>query len=114
MTTPAQRWQQWASFALGLWLALSPWAAGYADNEAATANAVFLGLGVALGSHFQAALGECSGEWLNLGAGAWLVAAPFVLGFVGNAVATATAVSVGTFVAVLAGSAMAPVKQDLH
>jgi hypothetical protein len=114
MTTPAQRWQQWASFTLGLWLALSPWAAGYADNQVATGNAVFLGLGVALGSHFQLALGECSGEWLNLGAGAWLVAAPFVLGFVGNGVATATAVSVGTFVAVLAGSALAPLKQDLH
>ena len=26
------RWQEWASFALGLWLAMSPWLCGYADQ----------------------------------------------------------------------------------
>jgi hypothetical protein len=114
MTTPAKCWQEWASFALGLWVALSPWAADYVHHEAATASAVFVGLGIALGSHFQAALGAVWGEWLNLAAGAWLVAAPFVLGFDDHAVATATSVSVGIVVAALAGSALAPVKQDLH
>lgn len=114
MARVPERWQEWASFALGLWLAVSPWAAGYADNQPATANAVFLGLAVALGSHFQAALGECSGEWLNLAAGVWLVVAPFVIAFDADAVATATSVSVGTLVAVLAASALSPLNQDLH
>ena len=26
---PATRWHEWASFALGLWLAVSPWLADY-------------------------------------------------------------------------------------
>lgn len=114
VTTPARRWQEWASFALGLWLAVSPWAAGYAEHQPATANAVFLGIALALSSHFQAALDECAGEWLNLAAGAWLIAAPFVLGFVADRVATAASVSVGSFVALLAGSALSMAKQDVH
>jgi hypothetical protein len=113
VTTAAKRWQEWASFALGLWLAVSPWAADYAEHHAATANAVFLGLGLALGSHFQAALDDCQGEWLNLAAGLWLIAAPFYLGFE-NAVATATSICVGGFVAGLAGSALSLSRQNAH
>jgi hypothetical protein len=114
VTTVKKRWQEWASFALGLWLAVSPWATGYADYPAATANAVFLGIGLALASHFQAALDECQGEWLNLAAGCWLIAAPFYLGFE-HAVATVTSVCVGTFVAGLAGSALSlAARQDAH
>jgi hypothetical protein len=114
MTIAGDRWQEWASFTLGLWLAVSPWAVGYAEHEAPTTNAVFLGLALALGSHFQAALDEVSGEWLNLGAGLWLVAAPFVLGFDAQTVATATSISVGTFVAALAGSALSLYRLNLH
>jgi hypothetical protein len=113
VTTAAKRWQEWASFALGLWLAISPWAAGYADYAPATANAVFLGLALALSSHFQAALDECQGEWLNLAAGVWLVAAPFYLGYE-STVATATSICVGMFVAALAGSALSLSRQDAH
>jgi hypothetical protein len=113
VTTIAKRWQEWASFALGLWLAVSPWAADYAGHPAATANAVFLGLGLALGSHFQAALDDCQGEWLNLAAGVWLIAAPFYLGFE-NAVATATSICVGGFVAGLAYSALSLSRQNAH
>ena len=113
MTTVARRWQEWAGFLLGLWLAVSPWVAGYAVHPAATANAVFVGLGLSLGSHFQAALDECEGQWLNLAAGLWLVVAPFFLGF-NDAVATATSLCVGTVVAVLAGSALSLSRQDAH
>jgi hypothetical protein len=113
MATVGRRWQEWASFALGLWLAVSPWAAGYADQTAATANAVFLGLALALGSHFQATLDERQGEWLNLAAGLWLVAAPFYLGYA-DPVATAAAICVGAFVAGLAGSALSLGRQDAH
>ena len=37
--TDMRRWQDWASFALGLWLAVSPWLADYAAHDVATANA---------------------------------------------------------------------------
>jgi len=105
MTTATAKWQDWASFALGLWLALSPWLAGYSESEAATGNAVFVGLALALGSHFECAFDECSAEWLNMAAGLWLVIAPFVLGFT-SPVATANCIAVGTLVMALAGSAM--------
>lgn len=106
LVTATARWQEWASFALGLWLAVSPWLVGYAENEAATANAAFLGLALALASHFEATFDHISAEWLNLGAGLWLVAAPFVLGFAPASVATANSIAVGTFVTALSGSAL--------
>ena len=106
MNTTATRWQDWASFSLGLWLALSPWIVGYTEHESATGNAVFLGLALALGCHFEAAVDELALEWLNLAAGLWLVIAPFVVGFSNAPVATANSIAVGSLVAVLAGSAL--------
>lgn len=100
------KWQNWTSFVLGLWLALSPWIAGYDDAEAATANAVFAGVALALGAHFEIGLNEASVEWLTLVMGLWLLAAPFVLGFDTVPVATANCVAVGAFVAALSASAL--------
>jgi hypothetical protein len=105
--TVTAKWQEWASFVLGLWLAMSPWIFGYADDQhAATANAAFVGIALALGSHFQVSFDECTAEWLNLAAGVWLVAAPFVLGFAGVGVPSANCVAVGTLVIALAASAL--------
>jgi hypothetical protein len=100
------RWQEWASFALGLWLAMSPWICGYAEEHAATGNAAFMGIALALGCHFQVSLDARAAEWLNVAGGAWLVAAPFSLGFATAAVPTANCVAVGTLVVVLAVSAL--------
>jgi hypothetical protein len=102
----AAKWQDWTSFALGLWLAVSPWALGYSHVESATANAAFVGLALALGGHFEAALCEVSAEWLNMIAGLWLVLAPFVLGFGGQPAATVNSIAVGTAAAALASSAL--------
>ena len=99
------RWQEWAGFALGLWLAVSPWLVGYADHAPATANAAFVGLALALASHFEASFDEVAGEWLNLALGLWLVAAPFVLGFT-PAAAAANSLAVGACVTGLAASAL--------
>lgn len=100
------RWQDWASFALGLWLAVSPWALDFSHHEAATANAAFMGLALALGSHFEVSFDEMQAEWFNLAAGLWLVLAPFLLGFVEQGAAAANTVAVGAGVAVLACSAL--------
>lgn len=100
------RWQEWASFALALWLAVSPWFAGYAENAPATANAAFVGLALALASHFEASFDEVAGEWLNLAAGVWLMAAPFALGFGTAAVAAAISMAVGGCITALAVSAL--------
>ena len=105
------KWQDWASFVLGLWLALSPWFAGYAEHETATAHAVALGLVLAVGSHFECvACDDLPAEWFNLAVGVWLVCAPFVFEFVSN-VASANSIVVGVFVALLAASALSLDKQ---
>jgi hypothetical protein len=106
MKTMAARWQDWASFVLGFWLALSPWIVGYTQHESATVNAVFLGLALALGCHFEAVFEVAACEWLNLAAGLWLVIAPFILGFSPAHVAAASSIAVGSLVALLAASAL--------
>jgi len=100
------RWQEWASFGLGLWFAMSPWICGYADEHSATGNAAFMGTALALGSHFQATLDARCAEWLNLLAGLWLVAAPLFLGFATATLPAVNCVAVGTLVMVLAVSAL--------
>lgn len=108
----AHKWQDWASFALSLWLAVSPWVVGFSEVEAATWNAVVVGLALALASHFECvACDELPAEWLNLAAGVWLMCAPLVLDFTAARVATATLVVVGAFVAGLAISALSLDKQ---
>jgi hypothetical protein len=111
MTTLSAKWQDWASFALGFWLAVSPWAVGYSAHESATANAVFVGVALALGAHFEAACDLLQAEWLNVVAGAWLVAAPFVLGFTAAYPAAANSLAVGASVVVLALSALSVDKE---
>ena len=104
--TEMRRWQDWASFALGLWLAVSPWIADYAAHDAATANAVFAGITLALLAHFGYSCEHMSCEWLNLAGGLWLLGSPFVLGFEASNVAAVNAVVVGAFVALLSAWAL--------
>jgi hypothetical protein len=111
MAVSSTKWQDWASFALGLWLAVSPWIAGYADHEVATANATVVGLGLALASHFECvACDDMPIEWINLAAGLWLVCAPFTLDL-GSRVAMANSLAVGASVSLLAASALSLDKQ---
>ncbi len=105
MRTATTKWQDWTSFALGLWLAMSPWLLGYVHEEAATANAALVGLILALGSHFEVSFDEVAAEWFNLAFGAWLVLAPFVLAFEAPEVIV-NSIVVGTMVAALACSAL--------
>jgi hypothetical protein len=110
-TIAAEKWQDWVSFALGLWLAVSPWALGYSQLETATANAAFIGLALALGCHFEVSFDEMSAEWFNLAAGLWLVLAPFALGYSGEGVVAINSIAVGACVAALAASALSLEKE---
>jgi hypothetical protein len=102
----AAHWQDWASFALGLWLAVSPWALDHVALHAATANAAFLGLAIALASHFEVSFDAVAAQWFNMAAGLWLVLSPFLLGFSDETLATMNAMAVGTLAAALASSAL--------
>jgi len=106
MRPETQRWQDWASCALGLWLAVSPWLADYAAHDVATANAAICGILLALTAHFGFSFDHLSTEWLNLGGGLWVAASPFVLGFEGHHLAAVNAIAVGTFIALLSAWAL--------
>src|SRR5258708_40062779 len=97
MRPETQRWQDWASFALGLWLAVSPRLADYAAHDVATANAAICGILLALTAHFGFSFDHPSTEWLNLGRRLWVAASPFFLGFEGHHLAAVHALSGGTF-----------------
>ena len=99
------RWQDWASFGLGLWLAVSPFIIGYESDTAATANAVFVGVALAIGAHFQIGFDELWSEWLTFAVGLWLLAAPFLSGFA-TAAGMFNCIAVGCLVCGLAASAL--------
>jgi hypothetical protein len=99
------RWQDWTSFALGLWLAVSPWIIGYDVDRAATANAAFVGVALAIGAHFQIGFDELWTEWLNFAVGLWLLAAPFLFGFTSTS-GMINCIVVGCGICALAASAL--------
>lgn len=101
-----KRWQDWVALVLGLWLLASPWLLGYSALQAASWNAVILGVGIAVFAAAALAKPAAWEEWINLAMGAWLVISPWVLGFSDAAVATWNQVIVGLLVGVDAAWAM--------
>lgn len=103
------KWEDWAGAVTGVWLLASPWALGYADHFAPTANAVVFGIALAgvelmhLGKHRDAE------EWIDLFAGLWLVASPAALGFGSLAPALLNAVVVGLLTIMFAAWALSPI-----
>lgn len=106
------KWQDWASFFLGAWLAASPWLLGFSGAEAATANTALTGLALAALALFDLWLPEQADERLGLIAGLWLTLAPFVLGYSAELAPTLNSIACGVSVALLAAGAMA-LEKDL-
>ena len=105
-TRTTRHWQDWASYGLALWLAVSPWLADYAAHDSATANAAVCGLVLAVIAHFGGTCEHMSCEWLGLVGGLWLIVAPFVLGFSEHHVAAINAIAVGACIAFLSAWAL--------
>ncbi|RWO20212.1 SPW repeat protein [Mesorhizobium sp.] len=97
--------QDWINLVLAACLFISPWVIGFAAETAAAWNAWIAA--VVLGALALAALSVFAEweEWVNLVVGLWLIASPWLLGFVANANAMATHVVLG--VLVVAASAWA-------
>jgi hypothetical protein len=97
----------WIIAILGVWEILAPFILGYSNITAALWNAIIIGLiflvlgvwaAVASGSTTERTL-----DWINLIAGAWLIIAPFILGFSGaaNRAAMWNPIIVGAIVVIL-------------
>lgn len=90
MTTGKAAWQDWLMLVIGLWLFFAPFFMPYsALNGAAAMNSYFAGGAVAIASASAIFSPDRWEEWLNLGAGLWLIAAPFALHFYSQETAAA-------------------------
>ena len=98
---PPRHWQDWASWALGLWLILSPWILMYWTQTAGLENAVVTGFLLLLVEAVTLTAFRRWEEWVNVALGAWLLVSPFLLGFAGVSVIS-NFVVVGALVLLLA------------
>jgi SPW repeat len=98
---PPRQWEDWASWGLGIWLILSPWALLYCNDTPATENAVLAGFLLILIEAVTLSAFRVWEEWVNVAVGTWLVLSPPILA-VPAVPAGANFVIVGALVIVLA------------
>jgi hypothetical protein len=105
MTQPVvsfpKQWEDWTSWALGIWLLLSPWALWFEKDAAAMHNAVAVGVLIILAELLELSFFRGWEEWINIALGAWLVISPWGLGL-SNAAAKINFIVVGVLVLALA------------
>ena len=102
------KWEDWLGVALGVWLLLSPWMFGYAEQSAAAMNALFLGTTLVVLELLNLGLHDDIEEWWDIAAGVWLVVSPFMLGFAQVGAAVINAVGIGLLTIVFAAWALSP------
>lgn len=97
-----KHWQDPVNALVGAWLIASPWLLGFQGEPNAQANAVIVGIlliAAALGAIFLPRAWE---EWTEVVLGAWLVIAPWVLGYSAMQVAMLSSVISGVVIVILA------------
>ncbi len=96
-----KQWEDWTSWALGLWLLLSPWALFFDGEARAMENALAVGALVIITEIVELSIFRDWEEWINVGLGAWLAISPWALMIV-NGAARWNFLVVGTMVLALA------------
>ena len=104
-----KQWEDWASWAFGIWLCISPWALQFDLESVPTRNAVIVGCLIILAEVVTLSVFRRWEEWINVALGAWLVISPWVLGIVSRA-ATTNFVVIGVLVIALAAYEMRSVE----
>jgi len=107
------KWEDWLGVALGVWLLASPWIFGYGGHFAAGMNALVLGTMLIMLEFLNLDMHDDVEEWLDIAAGVWLVASPFVLGYAQLGAAAINAVGVGVLAIVFAAWALSPMDGKL-
>lgn len=99
------RWQDWANLALGLWLCVSPWVLwpGDVPPPSLTANAVIIGVLLAMLALAALYRLEAPAEWAVIVAAGWIFLSPWLYGFSHWTVAAWDHWIVGALVAILSG-----------
>jgi hypothetical protein len=94
--------QDTPNFLLGAGLFISPWLFGFGTEQPAALNAYVVGAIIAVMALMALFAFQAWEEWISGLLGAWLVIAPWVLGFSGSRTAVLTHVAVGVAAIVLA------------
>jgi SPW repeat len=80
-----KQWEDWSSWALGIWLLLSPYALFFDQERPALENALAVGALIIVAELVELSIFRDWEEWINVVLGAWLAASPWVLGIVSSA-----------------------------
>jgi hypothetical protein len=96
-----KQWEDWANWAFGIWLCISPWALEFDLEPVPTRNAVIVGFLIILAEVVTLSVFRPWEEWINVALGAWLVVSPWVLAIASTS-ATMNFVVVGALVIALA------------
>lgn len=81
---PSRRWQDGVILLLGAWLFVSPWLMGYPSGSAAALNAFIAGAIIAALAAFDLYKTYVWAVLVNIIAGAWVAASPWVVGVVAD------------------------------
>jgi hypothetical protein len=95
-------WQDVLNFLLGVGLFISPWALGFASEQTAAWNAHVFGAVIAVIALAAMFAFHDWEEWISAALGAWVIAAPWVLGFSTHGTALMAHVLIGIATLVLA------------
>jgi SPW repeat-containing protein len=96
-----RQWEDWTSWALGIWLLLSPWALFFDGETRAMQNALAIGTLIIVAEIVELSIFRDWEEWINVGLAAWLLISPWVLGIASSA-ARINFIIVGVLVVALA------------
>jgi len=96
------QWKDAVNVVLGLWLIASPWALGFAMDQAPTWNAWAVGVVIAVAALAALVAFNKWEEWAEVPLGAWLIVSPYLLGFSTMMNPTINQALVGVIVAGLA------------
>ncbi len=97
------RFQDWINLVLAAFLFISPWLFAFTSNATASWNAWICGAIIAALALAAIAWFAEWEEWINVALGAWLVIAPWVLGFSAVPAAMWTHVILGLVIIAFAG-----------
>jgi hypothetical protein len=80
-----KQWEDWCSWALGLWLCISPWALRFDLEKTPTRTAVISAALLVFVEMVTLSVYRAWEEWINVILGAWLAICPWLLGISSSA-----------------------------
>jgi len=97
----------WLVVLVGAWEVIAPFVLGYTDATGALWDAIILGVGLIIFAGWAALSNQISTirglNWINVILGAWLIIAPFIIGYTSFAAALWNDIIVGIVAVILAG-----------